>query len=87
MIAVCYAENSMVETGDPMEEQAVAYFSYLLRMWRTGEKSAWRASLEDPQTGKRVGFGSLETLFAFLLQRTYPAPGSNQEDSFRAKGE
>lgn len=69
-----------------MEEQPVAYFSYLLRMWRTGEKSAWRASLENPQTGERLGFGSLEMLFAFLAQRAHPAPDSNQEDSFKAKG-
>jgi len=56
-----------------MEERPVEYFSYLLRMWRTGEHSAWRASLEDPQTGERLGFGSLEKLLAFLRKETEPA--------------
>ncbi|MBN2394553.1 MAG: hypothetical protein JXR84_27730 [Anaerolineae bacterium] len=52
-----------------MEERPVDYFSYLLRIWRTGKNSAWRASLEDPQTGERRGFGSFEALWAFLLTR------------------
>jgi hypothetical protein len=51
-----------------MEERPVEYFSYLLRMWRTGEHSAWRASLEDPQTGERRGFGSLEALLSYLVE-------------------
>jgi len=53
-----------------MEERPVEYFSYLLRMWRTGEHSAWRASLEDPRTGERMGFGSLEALWEFLWRQT-----------------
>jgi len=52
-----------------MEEQPMEYFSYLLRIWRTGKEGAWRASLEDPRTGKRAGFGSLEALWAFLQKR------------------
>jgi hypothetical protein len=79
MIAMCYAENIMLEAGDPMEEQPVAYFSYLLRMWRTGEKSAWRASLEDPQTGERLGFGSLEALWEFLQQQLHKFKTDNQK--------
>ncbi len=47
------------------------YFSYLLRLWRVGtEKAVWRASLESPLTGERIGFASLDALFAFLLQQT-----------------
>jgi hypothetical protein len=66
-----------------MEERPVDYFSYLLRMWRTGENSAWRASLEDPQTGERVGFRSLEALWSFLWERT--ASTTIQEDEYDAK--
>ena len=80
MIAICYAENIKFEAGDPMKEQPVAYFSYLLRMWRTGEKSAWRASLEDPQTGERLGFGSLEALWEFLQQQLHKFKTDNQEN-------
>ena len=47
------------------------YRVYLLRLWR-GEDPApafWRASLEDPRTGERIGFESLECLFAFLMEQ------------------
>lgn len=47
------------------------YRVYLLRLWR-GEDPAhalWRASLEDPRTGERIGFESLERLFAFLMEQ------------------
>ena len=55
------------------------YLSYLLRLWRTdakkgspseGEHPVWRASLQSPQTGERVGFLSLEKLFDFLRRET-----------------
>jgi hypothetical protein len=48
------------------------YQSYLLRLWRvdSGAHSTWRASLDDPRTGKRLGFASLEQLFAFLMDET-----------------
>lgn len=43
------------------------YRSYLLRLWRVSEeKPVWRASLEDPRTGNRMLFSSLDELFAFL---------------------
>lgn len=47
------------------------YLSYLLRLWtseRDGQR-IWYASLENPQTGERIGFGSLEHLFDFLRDR------------------
>ncbi len=47
------------------------YLSYLLRLWRVGtEKAVWRASLESPHGGERIGFASLDALFAFLRQQT-----------------
>ena len=47
------------------------YLSYLLRLWRVqGEAAAWRGSLESPHTGERLGFGSLDELFAFLREQT-----------------
>jgi hypothetical protein len=51
------------------------YFSYLLRMWRIrrGNELVWMASLDDPHTGKRRSFTSLERLFAFLLKQTQEA--------------
>jgi hypothetical protein len=39
--------------------------SYLLRLWHSDGQ--WRASLEIPGTGKRIGFANLEQLFAYLM--------------------
>ncbi len=48
----------------------IFYFSYLLRVWRVlrDDELVWMASLEDPCTGKRQSFTSLEDLYAFLLK-------------------
>jgi hypothetical protein len=46
--------------------------SYILRLWRVDQSKPadWRASLEIPGTGKRIGFASLEQLFAYLMELT-----------------
>jgi hypothetical protein len=43
--------------------------SFILRMWREVQSDTlnWRASVENSETGKRIGFASLEQLFAFLI--------------------
>ena len=53
------------------------YLSYMLRMWRARERGmpywrmpVWRASLQSPQTGERMGFATLDALFAFLREQT-----------------
>jgi hypothetical protein len=43
------------------------YRSYLLRLWCEASDRRWRASLEETQTGKRIGFASLEQLFVYLM--------------------
>lgn len=50
----------------------ILYRSYLLRLWPATEQgqTVWRASLENPHTGERLGFASLERLFAFLEDQT-----------------
>lgn len=55
-----------------MVKEQRGYRSYLLRLWQIkyGEELVWRASLEDPFTGERRGFASLEALFDFLWQKT-----------------
>ncbi|MCP4539358.1 MAG: hypothetical protein GY832_19655 [Chloroflexi bacterium] len=54
-----------------MAKQQRDHLSYLLRLWQTsGEGDAvWRALLENPFTGERHGFASLQDLFAFLQTR------------------
>jgi hypothetical protein len=55
-----------------IQRRPAAYRAYLLRLWRTDASDAavWRASLEDSRTGERIGFASLEQLFAFLMEQT-----------------
>ena len=52
------------------QEETEFYRAYLLRMWcpEHEESGCWSASLENSQTGERVGFASLEELFEFLMQ-------------------
>jgi len=46
------------------------YRVYMLRLWKveTPDQS-WRASLEDPRTSERIGFATMEQLFAFLMEQ------------------
>jgi hypothetical protein len=55
-----------------LEKKQTLYYSYLLRLWQTGNDSEriWRASLETPGSGERRGFASLRELFDFLEAQT-----------------
>lgn len=55
-----------------MSKEQRPYLSYLLRLWQTRRAGelVWRASLENPHTGERRGFATLEALFAFLRQQS-----------------
>ncbi len=57
------------------------YRAYLLRLWWTGSAAyaVCRASLEDPHTGVRTGFGSLEELLAFLASPIGAGVPENEE--------
>jgi len=46
--------------------------SFILRLWREVQSDTlnWRASVENSETGKRIGFSSLEQLFVFLIDLT-----------------
>lgn len=54
-----------------MTKEQAPYFSFLLRLWRAGNdrKPVWRASLESPHSGERLGFANLGELFAYLEAR------------------
>ena len=55
------------------------YRSYLLRLWQESEKAAvWRASLQNPHTGERVGFASLDKLYDFLQRQTGAVPDTRE---------
>jgi hypothetical protein len=61
-----------------MDKDQHMYTSYLLRLWqtRTEHDWVWRASLEHPESGERLGFASLQDLFVFLKETIM---GSNIE--------
>ncbi len=48
------------------------YLSYLLRLWLPDNagRPIWRGSLEDPNTGNRLGFADLSSLFEYLQRQT-----------------
>ena len=54
-----------------MTDEGREYMAYLVRLWRTGpgEGAGWRASLQDAQTGQRMGFACLDDAVAYLKQR------------------
>lgn len=85
MMFVCYHQDILIGTGGDVAKQSVDYFSYLLRLWRTGEQGSWIASLEDPQTGEQRGFNGLDALFSFLRQQVNPIPDSNRKESGNGK--
>lgn len=57
------------------------YLSYLLRLWQSGsgQDAHWRASLESPLTGERLGFGTLDRLVGFLDDQLGKAESGTQE--------
>lgn len=65
-----------------MTSQERRYISYLLRLWRgrRAGKPVWRASLESPLTGQRLGFAHLADLFAFLEDET-GRTGQDQDEA------
>jgi hypothetical protein len=64
------------------------YLSYLLRLWAVmvDGQPAWRASLENAQTGQQRGFASLAQLMAFL-EAELAAAGTGEEVPLAASGE
>ena len=55
-----------------MPTESRRYLAYMLRLWQVGDERepVWRASLENPHTGERHGFASLEALVKFLEEHT-----------------
>jgi hypothetical protein len=59
------------------------YRAYMLRMWSVEQsgQAEWRASLEDPHTGERLGFSNVEALMVYLCELT--GSSQNEEDRLR----
>lgn len=54
-----------------MENSQVGYMAFLLRLWRVDTECGcvWRASLEDPRSGRRQGFVDLDALHFYLSEQ------------------
>lgn len=54
-----------------MNDQSPCYMAFLLRLWCVDVEDgiAWRASLENAQTGERQGFADVQILWAFLMRQ------------------
>ncbi len=74
MTGELYKQTGTTETAKASQGdlKAPRCRSYLLRMWRTDEPGdfRWRALLEIPETGERIGFPGLEELFTYLMDLT-----------------
>ena len=60
--------------------------SYLLRLWQAEDNGRiiWRASLQSPDTGERLGFATLADLLGFLKEEYGPVDRpkmDSQEDT------
>ena len=68
---------------DLADTRARGYAAYLLRLWLAGTpgEPVWRCSLEDPHTGRRIGFADLAGLVEYLRQTESRAglPGTQEE--------
>jgi hypothetical protein len=64
-----------------MKDQ-VPYHAYLLKLWPviSNENTLWRLVLENPYTGKRLGFKDLEAFVHFLRSLTQGKAGSTDDE-------
>ena len=71
-----------------MPAQAPLYLSFMLRCWQEqsqtpGQPVVWRFSLEDVETGERLGFANLQILTVFLQEQTGPPDVGQRTDNLR----
>jgi hypothetical protein len=65
-------------TVDPaLPEAQGAYRSYLVRLWQSGPRGQWRASVLSIQGGHTQHFADLAALFAFLQAETAMGPDAD----------
>jgi hypothetical protein len=71
-----------------MGKRRAGYLAYMLRLWQTRQETGispvestvtWRASVENPHTGERRGFLSLEALFDYLSEQAGAASDLNEK--------
>jgi hypothetical protein len=59
-------DQHTTKDGKPEE-----YLSFVLRLWHQGIPGGrWLSSLQNPITGERIGFASIDELFEFIRDKT-----------------
>lgn len=48
------------------------YHAMMLRLWRDEHADQWRASIQDPHTGEKRRFTSIEQFCAYLHRKLAP---------------
>lgn len=66
-----------MQPPDSNQPSPADYHAGLLRLWREGAGGPWRASLQDAESGERLGFANLERLFAYLRRLTDDMPDAS----------
>lgn len=62
-----------------MKNKHHIYQSYLVRLWKEGAESDWRASIQDIASGECKYFSQLGELFHFMEQHPEAAPFDRQQ--------
>jgi hypothetical protein len=74
-----------------MGKRRAGYLAFMLRLWQTRQvtgtppievPATWRASVENPHTGERRGFLSLEALFDYLREQAGAASDLNEREQW-----
>ena len=69
-----------MEQQEPMTEVEAGPYSYLLRLWCEDHAHRyWRISLQDVQTGERIGFASLGSLTDYLQVQMEASTGTKKK--------
>jgi hypothetical protein len=54
-----------------LPDHSLRYQTFVLCVWQEGETdTGWRCSLENPHTGERIGFQTIDGMTAYLLEWT-----------------
>jgi len=69
-----------------LDDQRFPYQVYILRLWRDGVQTPWRAALEHARTGERHAFAALADLYAFLDAETGTARAPTLENDHTEDG-
>lgn len=61
--------------------QPDGYHAYMMRLWRAGSDDTWRVSLHCVQTGEKLHFPGLASLYAYLHAQTSAGTANDEKPS------